>query len=93
MWGKIVLRRLAGTLEIILYMTLHKLIGLKSVTDVGFLTLGMSAIYVEFSALSITTLLRKKRTALQTSGPTMSQCFWKKLALYPSGLGGFSGAI
>jgi hypothetical protein len=48
MQGKITFSLLARTLDKILYTTLQRLIGLKSVTDIGFLVLGIRAIIVAF---------------------------------------------
>jgi hypothetical protein len=47
--GKTFFKRLAKTFEISLYDTLHKLIGLNFVTQIGFFTLGMSVICVIFN--------------------------------------------
>lgn len=38
---------LARVLAIILYNTLHKLVGQNSLTEIGFLTLGIKPIYVK----------------------------------------------
>jgi hypothetical protein len=45
---KILFNLLPRTLEISLYITLHKLIGQNSLTHNGFFTFGINAIYVKF---------------------------------------------
>ena len=64
---------LARILEISLYTTLHKLIGLNSIIFWGDFTFGMRHIYVSFSLHGILLELREERTQLTTSGPTIFQ--------------------
>lgn len=63
------------SLEIILYTTLHKLMGLKWLTNVGLVIFGMSTIKELFTSLHIEPFRKKEVTALTTSFPMVGHIF------------------
>jgi hypothetical protein len=76
-----------------LYITLHRLIGLKSLSDTGFLILGIKTIAMSLIPSGITPLAKKSRTDLIISSFSVPQFHWKKQARMPSGPGAFVGPI
>ena len=60
-------------------MTLHKLIGLYSVTLLGDLVLGTKTMWVSLNFGRMMPLFRKSKTVLVTKLPTKGQNFWKKM--------------
>lgn len=58
-----------SSLEMILYITLHTLMGLKWLADVGLEILGMSTIREQFTSLGIKPLRKNEVIALITSSP------------------------
>lgn len=59
--------------DIILYMTLQRLMGQKSLVFLGFLVLGMRDMNVWFNSDGIVPALRIERAAAMTSEPTVLQ--------------------
>ena len=84
---------LARTLQVRLYITLHKLIGLNSVISWGDFTFGQRHIYVSFKLHDILPELREERTQLTTSGLIIFQQCLKKIGDIPSSSGAFVGCI
>lgn len=76
---------LATTLVIILANTFHSEIGLSSPITVGFFFFGISTIFVSLSPCTILRVQKNCLTSSTTSIPTISQCFWKKAGVIPSG--------
>ena len=69
-WGSMFLIRLPRTLVIILYMTLHNAIGLRSFIVVGWEHLGISKIFVLLSAEGNCSSCSHLEHWLKTSSPT-----------------------
>lgn len=59
--------------DIILYMTLQRLMGQKSLVFLGFLVLGMRDMNVWFNSDGIVPALRTERATAMTSEPTVLQ--------------------
>jgi len=83
------LNRLAITLEIILYTTLHKAVGRKPSVVMAFSYFGIRAMKNAFRACSNFLDLLESSTTSRISGLTVSQQALKKSTLNPYGLGAF----
>ena len=70
---RIELRRLTKHFEMVLYTTLHKLIGLNSVIIFGLSTLGMRTIVVEFTPSDIIPVAKNSLTVVMISSLGMLQ--------------------
>lgn len=92
-WSRVHFNLLAIVSPIILYITLHELIGQYSNILVRLLTFGIREIWVWFSSAISPGSLRTCRHVVVTSSLTDCQCFWKKTAGKPSGPGAFDGFI
>ena len=77
----------------ILYMVLHKEIGLKSAKVLGDEDLGIKAILVQLKFLSMKLCFLDSSIARRRSKEIKSQHFWKKPAVKPSGPGALSEDI
>ena len=86
-FGRISFNRLTNILDMILYSTLHKLMGRYCMINSGSLVLGISAMWVLFIFRSMIPEFRHDSTALITSALTTCQNFWKKNGLISESLG------
>ena len=87
--GRSGLRRLAITLDIILYTTLHNAIGLNLSGEVAFSYLGIKAMKDSLSTFKTVLNFRESSTTSIISCFTILQHALKKSTLKPSGPGAF----
>lgn len=93
MLGRISLRQFATTWDIILKITLHKLIGRSWAISVGTFTFEIRQTRVKLICFEIFPREIDEMMVAPISGPTISQYFWKKNGGIPSSLGAVEGFI
>ena len=91
--GNSLFSRWQSTFEIILYPTLHRLMGRNSVILLGRTVFGMRQILVIFILSSKYSVLKNSLTILVISDLIIEQDCWKNKDVFSSGPGPFSGCI
>lgn len=90
--GEIHFSRLARTLEVILYVTLHRLMGLSWLISRGCNYFRIRATFLKLMFFNIFSEERIENTSIVTSEPTIAQYFWKNKGASYQDPGIYTGA-